>query len=453
MSDIDPTPPPSARRARLSLAVLAVSVALIGGATATAQDGGTTLDRTGFGIHAPGNWNGKLVIWLPDVTRTALPAFTTIFGVNLEAAGPLAEDLVAQGYAVARTTYQTEQGRPRPGGYGAFTVVANLRRLIDVFEAEIGVPGEVLLYGEGVGGLNAVQAVEKGIGADVTGALAMCAPLAGSRKWDFVLDLRLAYDVVCSEAGQAAQLPGGATGLPENDPDFSTGSLGGPLASLLAQPIDRAVNACTGVDQAPKFRSAAQQRALDRLVAITTRPAESLQRNMFWATAILHAVSFDEAQLAGAVRPIGNQRVEYPDAEVDADIERVKTRGRSARKLRKFYTPRGKSRGARVLALHTDLDGENVVEHLGAYADSASPEAFTAVVVAEREPSHCGFTDAERLAAWETLVGWAGGGARPDAGLVQEACQVHADARTAAGPCRIDPDYEIGALDDRILAR
>ncbi len=71
----------------------------------------------------------------------------------------------------------------------------------------------------------------------------------------------------------------------------------------------------------------------------------------------------------------------------------------------------------------------------------------------ERAPSHCGFTPAEALASWESLLGWVNGAAQPTAADVQELCESIVGLGLASGLCRIDPDFEIGVLSDRILPR
>ena len=93
------------------------------------------------------------------------------------------------------------------------------------------------------------------------------------------------------------------------------------------------------------------------------------------------------------------------------------------------------------------------VENVGDYRDRLSDDQLVAAVAVEDEPSHCGFTLAEGLASWESLLAWANGGPQPSADDVQGLCKLLAASGVAPGPCRIDPTFAIGTLDDRILPR
>ena len=77
---------------------------------------------------------------------------------------------------------------------------------------------------------------------------------------------------------------------------------------------------------------------------------------------------------------------------------------------------------------------------------------LTTAIVVESTPSHCSFSNAETLAAWESLRTWVEtGGPQPTAGSIQALCTVLAPQ--VGGPCRIDPTFVIPDMDGRIRPR
>src|SRR5690606_8974729 len=100
----------------------------------------------------------------------------------------------------------------------------------------------------------------------VAGTYALCPAAAGSRIWDAAIDLRLAFDVVCADAG-AADLPPGseplewAVDLVQLPQDL--GDLGDRLRVLAALV---ALTRCPGVDLPPTLRSPAMRDRLDALM-------------------------------------------------------------------------------------------------------------------------------------------------------------------------------------------
>jgi len=73
--------------------------------------------------------------------------------------------------------------------------------------------------------------------------------------------------------------------------------------------------------------------------------------------------------------------------------------------------------------------------------------------VVETVPTHCGFTQGELVAGWESLRGWVDTGVQPGAAQIQGLCSALVGGGAASGPCRIDPGYTLQNLDTRILPR
>jgi hypothetical protein len=405
------------------LLLLAAALATAAPAVADVVREGTTPGGAFYKIVVPDGWQGDLVIWNHGFDLAA-PG-------PVEDLGPLAELQLAQGFAVAASSYRLD-------GWALFRTNRDLKALAAVFRAEFGEPREVLLYGASLGGLVTLRAVERARGGlgNVVGALSYCGAVAGSRNWDAALDLRLLYDVVCRDLPEAA-IPGGGAGLPEGS-GFTTGDL------------EAAVDACTGVLHRPSQRTPQQKARLRDLLELARLPEEFLVTDMGYATFALSDLIHDRRKLRGK-QGVGNADVDYGDAAIDAAIERVAPRPGAARRLRKNYTPSGNLGPVKVVALHTDKDGLVVVENEAAYLEKAPADRLTVGVAIESEPSHCGFSPAEVLAGWAELLDWVEDERQPSAADLQVSCQQF--AALVPGPCRIDPAFVIPDLDDRIRPR
>ncbi len=389
---------------------------------ATTEYEGTTAGGAYYRIAVPDNWNGDLVIWNRGFSFSGPKPVTDL--------GVLAEIQMIEGFAVAASSL-------RQGGWALFKSNKDLRALVAAFRRDVGrTPGRIIISGGSLGGGVAVHALEKGRLPNVVGAYTVCGAVGGSRSWDGGLDLRLAYDVICAGIPEAA-IPGGPTGLERN-------------SDWTPEDVERAVNACTGIDRLPSRRSRAQKRNLARLLELAQIPPTFLQPAMDFATRGLADLTFDRGKLKGR-QGIGNENVDYGDAELNAAIQRVAPQKRAAKKLAKSFTPTGKVKGAKIVNLHTSGDGLVIVENQSEYAAVVPPENLTIGIVVERVPSHCFFSPAEVLAGWESTLAWINGGEQPTAADIQANCEEIADV--LGGPCRIDPDYEIADMDGRIRPR
>ena len=63
------------------------------------------------------------------------------------------------------------------------------------------------------------------------------------------------------------------------------------------------------------------------------------------------------------------------------------------------------------------------------------------------------FTSGELVGGWEALRAWVEGAPQPSATDLQASCEAVVAAGLADGPCRIDPDFVLGDLDDRVPPR
>lgn len=291
-----------------------------------------------------------------------------------------------------------------------------------------------------MGGLVSVQAVEEANLGNVVGALSLCAALHGLRTFDYMLDLRMVYDAVCSDV-PGAEIPGGAEGLPE-DGSFTDGD------------VAAAVNVCTGVFFPPHLRTLDQQVRMEMIlnelqISDTQLPwfGPALLFDMYFATTGISDLVHSQGKLNGKLG-LTNLGVTYDDPLIDANIERVPANPGTRKRAWKHDTATGNVRDAKIISMTTDKDPLVVVEHQSFYASLVPESNLTTAIVVEDLPSHCYFSAGENVAAWEALRYWVATGSQPTASDIQQACE-----SLGMGTCRIDPDFVLGNLDDRIPPR
>ncbi|MEM1111596.1 MAG: hypothetical protein AAGI11_06790 [Pseudomonadota bacterium] len=386
-----------------------------------AVDGGSLIK-----IEVPDDWNGSLVIYNHGLDLDPAPQPVSL--------GPLSARQLAQGYAVAASSYSQN-------GWALFNTRRDLEAMMEVFRAEFGEPEEVFVHGISLGGIVTAQAWEAADIGNVVGAYPACGAMSGSRIWDGAIDVRLSYDVICSQV-EGAKIPGGARGFPERfteRPDATT-------------ELTSALQACFGIFAAPDQRSAEQQARLDQFVENAGIPVSFVTIDVGFATLTLSDLIFDPTKLDGK-RGLGNVGVTYRDPEIDATIRRVSPRPGAQKKLERKYELRGRAGKTKVLSTHTSGDGLLPVGVQGVLAEIVPANQLTVAIVDEGEvATHCGYTEAELVAGWDVLRAWTAGGPQPTAQDVQDAC-LAAEADDAAGPCRYNPDFVIPNLDDIIPPR
>lgn len=410
------------KRSRSGFAFLALLLVFVPAlAIAGSEITGSTDGGAFYKIVVPDPWNGDLVIWNHGFSL-APPAPVTDLG-------PLAPLQLSEGYAVAASSYQQ-------AGWALFKTRNDLQNLFGVFKDNFGTPNRVFLTGGSLGGLVTVAAIEEAHIGNVVGAFPFCGAVAGSRNWDAALDLRLVYDAVCAGVPGAA-IPGGAEGLP-------------PYASFTPTDLGLAVNACTGIMAEPTHRTDVQKERMKKILDTLRIPENFLLADMGYATFAMSDLVHDPRKLAGKIGT-GNVGVDYDDPAINASIARVSPNPGAAKRLWKSYTPTGKVGRTKIVSLHTDKDGLVVVENEGEYAMKVPERNLTTAIVVENVPTHCGFTQAELVAGWESLRAWVGGAPQPTAASIQTTCL--AMSPPFSGPCRIDPEFVVLDMDWRIRPR
>ncbi|NIV18717.1 MAG: hypothetical protein GWN47_10015 [Woeseiaceae bacterium] len=407
--------------------ILAVILHIAGFTSVNAQAVLTGQTKDSFyTIAVPPAWNGTLVIWNHGYSFNPP-------GPN-PGLGPLAQVQLAQGYAVAASSYSQSQ-------WAVFATRRDNSRLVEAFREQVGEPASIIMTGASLGGIVTADSLERGDEISIDGAFTFCGAMAGSRVWDGAQDIRLTYDAVC---GGVAPIPGGATGLPQVPGVIN------PIAVAVA------TNVCMGTLTPPALRTPEQNERLATFLAVTKIPEIFIITDMTFATNGIANLIFDPDKLDGG-QALGNIGVVYDDPAVDAAIQRVAADRQAAKKLKRNFTPRGEleNPGVKIVSLHTDKDGLVIVENQSEYQGVVDAGNLTVGVAVEAAPSHCGFTPAELVSGWESLRGWLAGAPQPSAASLQGTCQFIEATQGALfpGPCRIDPAFVIPDMDGRIAPR
>jgi len=425
-----------------TLSVLAGALMWVVAANATAAS------REITGVAPSGAWYH---IEVPDGWHAGDALVMFQHGFDLEPAtdapglGPLRSLMLDEGYAVAATSY-------RQAGWALFTAIEDNQELLDLFTAAEGAPGEIIPFGGSMGGLIALKLAEAPGFPPIHATYALCPAAAGSRLWDAAIDLRLAYDVVCHDAGD----------LPHGDEPlswaFNLDMIPTDLGDLFDQAqIARALlplNQCTGVNLPTYLRNDAMQRRLDELMAFTHITDEDFfVTNVGYSTFVLSELVRAPDKLDGH-NAFTTAGVDYAsDPAIQAGIERLVAEPAAAALLRSVSDFHGDVGDAKVLSMHTSRDQLVIPGNQDFIRNALPPNQLTSAIVDEPEPTHCGFTDAEGVAGWEALRAWKAGASQPAVADLQAECNAVVATGQVTGPCRFDPDAQIVPFDSIVRPR
>lgn len=431
----------------LPVACVCIGAWLLAGAAsaATREINGQMPSGAWYRIAAPADWSagGALVLYQHGFDFSAPDGPPSL--------GPLRDVALAEGYAVAATSY-------RERGWAMFSAIDDNRDLVALFTREFGAPGEVLPFGGSLGGLVALKLAEAEGFPPVRGVYAMCPAAAGARLWDYAIDLRLGYAAICEGAGELRH--GEQPLWWAFDLDMIPAHLG-DLSNLTAI-LDNAVvvdtllqlNRCTGINLPPAQRSADKRRRLAELEAYSRIDDEKfLLTNLGYATFGLSDLVRAPDKLAG-LNPFTTAGVDYGDApQVATRITRLVGDPLAAQALQAASDFHGRVGAARILSLHTSRDELVIPANQEFIRNQVPPTQWVSAIVAEDQPSHCGFNVTEGLAGWEALRAWLGGAPQPTVASLQQACQMLVAGGHADGPCRFDPAAALPAFDSVVRPR
>ncbi len=422
---------------------LLILVCLLGSGIAAAANRvveGHTASGARYRIEVPETWQpgGLLVLYQHGFTFEPADSRPGL--------SPLRETLLAEGYAVAATGFSQR-------GWALFHAVDDNRELLATFRDAIGAPGEVVPIGGSMGGLIALKVAED---ADfrplVRGVYSLCPTAAGARFWDWAVDLRLIYDAVC-DGVSGGELPKGKAPYPwvlelgDIPKDLGLIVYNADLLRALAP-----IRQCTGIGLPPEQRSVPMTWRLQRIEQLTGLPDEAyLATSLGYATFALGDLVRAPDKLDG-LSPFSNLGVRYGDGAIDARIARVAPDPMAALRLRWVSDFRGEIGTAKSVSLITDRDPIVVPANLAVLREHVPSAQLLSALVHESQPSHCGFTQAELVAGWETLRAWTAGGPAPSADTLQSSC-VAAQQQGVDGACRLQPPHDVPAYDTQVRPR
>lgn len=416
-----------------------LALTICGDLRAAQEYSGTAPSGAWYHIKIPDGWQpgGALVLYQHGLDFSTADSPPSL--------GPLESVMLAEGYAIAASSF-------RQRGWALFTAIDDNRELLALFEQQAGTPGEIVPFGGSLGGLIALKLAEASGFPPVHGSFALCPAAAGARIWDTAIDARLAYDVVCNDAGE---LSTGAQPLPWA---FDLDNIPDDLGDLLdqAQLLDTLIplNQCTGVNLSPEWRNDAMQRRLDELMAFTHITDEDFfVTNIGYATYVMSDLVRAPDKLNDH-NPFTTIGVDYSsDPAIAAGIARISADPAAAAQLHRVSDFHGQVGAAKVLSMHTSRDQLVIPSNQEFVRDVLPANQLTSAIVDEDTPTHCGFTEAEGVAGWEALRAWKDGAPQPDVADLQQQCETFAASGQVDGPCRFDPDAQIAPFDSIVRPR
>lgn len=423
---------------RYGIWAITTMLLLAGNAHAERDFSGTTASGAYYRIAVPDGWTDGDPLVLFQHGLTFEPP-----GPN-PSLGPIEALQLSEGYAVAASSYSQRS-------WALFTAADDNAQLLDKFKQLVGAPGSIIPYGGSLGGLIALKLAEDWRFAPVPGVYAACPPAAGARVWDAAVDLRLAYDVVCSGAGK---LPTGdqpypwaynLDDIPDNLSDLQD------QAQLLQTLIP--LNQCTGVNLPSSLRNDAMKRRLSQLMNLAHITDEDFfVTNMGYATYALSDLVRAPDKLDD-LSPFSNIGVDYGDATINANIARIQGDPLASLYFHWASDFRGNvSPDTKVISIQTSKDQLVIPANQYVLRQTLPASQLTSALVNESSPTHCGFSTAEGVAGWEALRAWIGGASQPSVSDLQSDCNA-AVGDGASGPCRYDPSIVVPSFDSQVRPR
>ena len=384
---------------------------------------GQTASGAYYKIAAPQAWRSEdgLVIW-----NHGYQGYTQTTPDPNPSLGPLEDIVLEQGYAIAASSFSQT-------GWAVFNSHIDNQQLFEKFVELVGTPEKVFIQGGSMGGIVSLRDLESGIIPDVDGALLLCGAVAGAQNWYNAFDLRMVYEAVCEDVS-GAELP---TQFWYEQPNLVRGELD------FLDSLER----CTGLISSQQvggvigslLRSSGQNERLNRILDITQTDISFLLLNLGYAVFEIPNLVNQTDKLNGLL-PFDNAAVDYGDADINLRVKRTAALPSSRQLLLENYSPSGEIGNTKIVSIHTSGDGLVGVSNQRLLRDLIPASQLSIAIAVEEEPSHCGFSDDEGLAAWNNLRSWVDGGAQPDAQVIQNTCQTN---NTNPDQCRFDFSFEL----------
>lgn len=351
--------------------------------------------------------------------------------------GPYGDHILTQGYAMAASSYSQT-------GWAVFDSHISNGEMYNEFvsiSSSLGQeePERFYIIGGSLGGIVAMRDLEEDLVPDPDGALLLCGAVAGSINWLEAYDLRAVYEAVC-DAVPGADLPKPWYERPE--------LLFGELDYL------ESLHECVGLSSRLLID---EHNALEVLAWELIYPDEAtrlkeiletsnienpyfLALNLWYAVFQIPRLINDETQLNGVI-PFSNIGINYKDQSINKTVLRNIALPSALESLLKNYTPTGNIGKTKIVSIHTSHDGLVRVQNQYALQTLVPSDQLTVAIVDDsKNPSHCGFTLDEGLAAWNQLIMWVNDAKQPSAVDLELACMSTASDEAS---CNYDPSLQV----------
>lgn len=388
-------------------------------------------DRDANGAYVlaavPKTWSGVLVVHSHGGPRTS-PLDPK---VNDEDLGRFAF-FVREGHAWVNSSYR------RPG-FGVQMAVedteAARRYFLETISPLAGRPRIVIAHGQSWGGNVTAKLIEMDgerpqAERAYAGALLTSAVLpGGAASYWFRADLRAVYQFYCQNHPRPNEEQYVvATGLPRG-------------ARMKDADLRARIDACTGVSKPAAERTAEQARALANITGVVKIVEPSLMGHMAWATQLFREVSLE--RFGG--NSFSNLGVTYTGSGDDAALNAGVARFGADPKAVAAMDQDGKVKGTfavPVLTMHATSDPTAFVENDFAYRSivEAAGNGDRLVQVFVDEAVHSRFLTPQYVAAFNALIGWTGGQAKPTAAAIAAACEPL--SVTYKEPCKFNVGFQ-----------
>jgi pimeloyl-ACP methyl ester carboxylesterase len=356
------------------------------------------IDGAAYRIQVPANWNGTLIVYTHGYGEIAVPP----------ALAPLAADvatLLGQGYALAASTFKGTGWTVKEG-------IQDTVALTSLFRDTFGRPAQTIVWGKSMGGLMALELIEKFPGL-YDGAVSACSPAAGTpRRFDLALDFALAY-AVAFEWPAAWGTPGDI----RDDVNWSTEVLPHIASRLVPAQKGRweFIRLVTGMPVSLTVANsyyAGNLRVMNMAFAIPVRA--ELERRAGGAI----------AENIHRVYTLTDQEVSYLEglgvdargllAQMNAQTRFVSNR--NARNYAEHYVEPNGDIKRPVLTMHVVDDALAVPNHASAYAAAVDGAGNSDLLlqVFTNGVGHCAFTTEQNVGAITAMASWLQSGTRPD---------------------------------------
>jgi pimeloyl-ACP methyl ester carboxylesterase len=388
-------------RARWFAACLvAVALALLGGrltAASRTHFEGTIGPGSTYVIDVPPLWNGDLVLYAHGIVQADQPLLPAS---ELEGYPALRDGLLAQGYAVAASSYSSN-------GWALADAVQRTHQLGKIFGAKVSPPRRTFLMGHSLGAL-AVTKLAETYPTQYAGALPMCGPLGG-----MVAELKYAGDVrVLFDHFFPGVIPGTPFDVPPGT-DFTP-----PSASTPPSPLFLAVY--TQLQQHPL--EAAEWMSAAQLPGATMA---EIGNSALYALGFDIRYTNDLVERANGKIPYDNTQSVYQvnvpgqpasvnallGAALNATVARYSAAPAAVNYYERNYEPSG-DLAIPLLTLHTVSDPGIPIWHEDLYEQKVAAAGRSAFLRQYAVPGwgHCAIPEQAIMAGFAELVQWAGSG-------------------------------------------